>query len=62
MLGEIGRDLEVFQLYERAFGDDSMQTTRGDDLLDIFVEIITFWCRAVSYLRRNKHGTTASSS
>ena len=53
MLTELGHDLEVLQLYEKTLKDNEKL---GADLVDIFVEIITFWCQAVNFLRRNKRG------
>lgn len=53
MLSDLGHDLEVFQIYESTFVRNE---DMGSDLMDMFLEIITFWVQVTKFLRRNKHG------
>jgi hypothetical protein len=57
MLKDLGHDLEIFQIYETTFAENGQM---GNELMDIFVEIITFWTQAIHFLRRNKYGKSES--
>ena len=53
MLKDLGHDLEMFQIYETTF---AKHASMGDELMDIFADIIIFWTQAIHFLRRNKYG------
>jgi hypothetical protein len=53
MLDTLGHDLEILQILESSF-DGNPQI--GQELIEIFVEIITFWTKAIRFLRRNTYG------
>lgn len=53
MLKDLGHNLDIFQLYESTFASNA---AIGDELMDIFVNIIKFWVQAIQFLRRNKRG------
>ncbi|KAF2759934.1 hypothetical protein EJ05DRAFT_315492 [Pseudovirgaria hyperparasitica] len=55
MLNNLGHDLEVLQILERSFADNP---TMRDDLIAIFVDIITFWVKIIHFLRRNQQETS----
>lgn len=56
MLRDLGHNLEIFQIYESTFASNA---AIGDELMDIFVNIINFWAQAIQFLRRNKRGMTS---
>ena len=45
----IGHDLEIIQIFETAFRDDPALRT---DLVEIFIDLITFWSKLIVFLRR----------
>lgn len=53
MLQELGHDLEIFQLYGEVFQKNPRV---GDELMDIFVDIIMFWASSIHFLNRNRRG------
>lgn len=53
MLQELGHDLEIFQLYGEVFRKNPRV---GDELMDIFVDIIMFWASSIHFLNRNRRG------
>ena len=59
MLKDLSHDLEMLQIYETTFADN---TQMGNELMDIFVDIITFWTQAIRFLQRNKHGKASATS
>ena len=50
MLSNIAHDLEMLELYEKAF---EKNPNMGKVLVDIFVEVIDFWTTAIHFFRRN---------
>jgi hypothetical protein len=56
MLQELGHDLEILQLYGEVFRKNPRV---GDELMDIFVDIIMFWASSIHFLNRNRRATTA---
>lgn len=52
MLNSLGHDLEILQILETSFENDARM---GDELISIFVEIMSFWTRAAQFLNR-KYG------
>jgi hypothetical protein len=54
MLNALGHDLEILEIFEKSFEDNPQM---GQELIEIFVEIISFWTRAIKFLRRNRFGT-----
>ncbi|KAJ5701177.1 Tetratricopeptide-like helical [Penicillium malachiteum] len=59
MLQELGHDLEIFQLY----GEILQSNPRvGDELMDVFVEIIMFWAHSIHFLNRNRRAASAERS
>ncbi|PGH12275.1 hypothetical protein AJ80_06789 [Polytolypa hystricis UAMH7299] len=55
MLDGLGRDLEILEIHERSFEDNP---NMAQDPVEIFVEIIEFWTRAIHFFRRNTFGNT----
>ena len=58
MLKDLGHNLEIFQIYEGTFASNA---SVGDELMDIFVDIINFWALTIQYLRRNRRAMHSSS-
>ncbi len=56
MLQELGHDLEIFQVQGVTF---ARNPRIGDELIDIFVDIIVFWTQTIHFLNRNKHRESA---
>ena len=56
MLSDLGHDLKVFHIYESTLAANEEM---GNDLMDIFVEMIHFWVQVIPFLRRNKHGKSS---
>lgn len=54
LLNELGHDLEVFQIHSPTFASNP---SIGNELMEVFVEIIQLWAQTVHFLNRNKHGT-----
>ncbi len=54
MLDELSHDLEVMTILEPSFEDNPKI---GQDLMELFIDIISFWARAVNFLRRNQNGS-----
>ena len=54
MLNALGHDLQILEIYEKSFADNPQM---GQELIEIFVEVINFWTRAIKFLRRNQYGT-----
>lgn len=55
MIQELGHDLKIFELQKDTFARNPQI---GDELVDIFVEIITFWAMQVRFLNRHKLGAS----
>lgn len=58
MLEDLGHTLEIIRILEMSFEENP---SMGQELMEIFVEIICFWTRAIKFLRRNQYGTVAFS-
>lgn len=53
MINRLGHDLEILQIYGASSPNN---TEMSDDLINIFVDIITFWTQLLHFLRRNYTG------
>jgi len=53
MLQELGHNLEIFQLYGEIFRGNPRI---GEELMDVFAEIIVFWATSVHFLNHNRPG------
>lgn len=58
MLEELGHNLEMFQIHGETF---ERNPRIGDELVDIFVDIINFWTQMIPFLNRNKHSEFTTS-
>ncbi|KXG48434.1 Tetratricopeptide-like helical [Penicillium griseofulvum] len=59
MLQELGHDLEIFQLYGEIWRSNPRV---GDELMNVFVEIIMFWAHSIHFLNRNRRASSAQRS
>lgn len=56
MLEDLGNDLKIFELQQDIF---ARHPEIGEELVDIFVEIIEFWGKQVRFLRNHKHSESS---
>lgn len=57
----MGHDLEIFKMYEWIFKNEDSTDERLDGLLvDVLVDVITFWVKTIRFLRRHPLGQSFS--